>query len=282
VTHARKFRTGMLMLVALSIPGTIRAQVTFTSDAGAFNAYVWRGVTLTNKFVVQPDAYLSVPAGGGSLVFGAWGSIDAGQYNDPVNDLSEGGGTSSFNATEIDVWTEYGHALSPSLAGTIGGVVYLFPNSAGLTNAVNRTVEVYGKLQLTGVPLGPKVAAWYDVDKVKGLYLEGSIAQGLTAIRGFPLTFGALAGFSAGQGINQNDPAQIANFAKNSFTHADFSATGALAAGPVIVSPTVHLLVLHDGFTEITKPGVTKDVKAWAGVTLTWSKALTRAPTTLE
>jgi hypothetical protein len=239
-------------------------------------------VTLTNKFVLQPDAYLTIPAGGGSLVFGAWGNIDAGRYDDPVNDLSEGGGTSSFNATEVDVWAEYGRALSPSLSGTLGGILYLFPNDAGLTNEVNRTVEVYGKLQLTGLPLGPKLAAWYDVDKVDGLYLEGSIAQPVTPVRGFPVTLAALAGFSAGQGINQNEPAQVANFAENSFTHADFSATGALSAGPVTVSPTIHVLLLNDGFTEITKPGVTKDVKAWAGVTLTWSKALSAAPKSVE
>jgi hypothetical protein len=48
------------------------------------------------------------------------------------------------------------------------------------------------------------------------------------------------------------------------------------------VSPTVHLLVLNDDFARITKPGVSKDVKAWAGVTLTWSKALSGAPVTSE
>jgi hypothetical protein len=277
--NAKGFRTGVLVCAALLLPETARGQIVLTSDAGAFNAYVWRGVTLTNKLVLQPDAYLTIPAGGGSLVFGAWGNIDAGQYDDPVNDISEGGGTSSFNATEVDVWAEYGRPLSPNLSGTLGGILYLFPNDVGLTNEVNRTVEIYGKLQLTGVPLTPKVAAWYDLDKVDGLYLEGSLAQALTSIRGFPVTLGALAGFSAGQGVNESDPSEVANFARNTLTHVDLSATGALTAGPVTISPTVHLLVLNDGFTEITKPGVTKEVKAWAGVTLTWSKALTGAPT---
>jgi hypothetical protein len=280
VKYTREFRTGVLASAVLSFPPVAGAQVVLTSDAGAFNAYVWRGVTLTNQVVLQPDAYLAIPAGGGSLILGAWGNIDAGQYDDPVNDLSEGGGTSSFNATEVDLWAEYGRGLSPHLSGTLGGILYLFPNDAGLTNAVNRTVEIYGKLQATGVPLTPKLSAWYDVDKVDGLYLEGSVAQPITAIPGFPVTLGALAGFSAGQGVNENDPSQIANFAENTFTHADLSATGALTAGPVTISPTVHLLLLNDDFTQITKPGVTKDAKAWAGVTLTWSKALTGSPTT--
>jgi hypothetical protein len=273
---------GALVAGAVSVARPATAQVVFTSDAGAFNAYIWRGVTLTNQFVVQPDAYLTIPAGGGALVFGAWGNIDAGQYDDPVEDISQGGGTSSFNATEVDVWAEYGRALRPGLSGTIGGLLYLYPNDAGFTNKVNRTLEIYGKLQATSMPLVPKLAVWYDVDKVDGFYLEASLAQPVKAISGFPLTFGALAGFSGGQGTNQDDPSQIANFADDGFTHADLSATGALSAGPVIIAPTVHLLLLNDGFTELTKPGVTKDVKAWAGVTLTWSKAITRVTTTVE
>jgi hypothetical protein len=271
----------MLAFAALSSPASSGAQVVLSGDAGAFNAYVWRGVTLTNQVVLQPDAYLTIPGGGGSLVLGAWGSIDAGRYDDPVNDLSEGGGTSSLNATEVNVWAEYGHSLGPKLTGTLGSVVYLFPNEVGLTNDVNRTVEIYGKLQ-AGVPLNPKIAAWYDVDKVDGLYLEGSVAQPLAGIPGFPVTLGALAGFSVSQGVNPDDPAEIANFAKNSLTHVDLSATGALSLGPIVVSPTVHFLILNDDFAKITKPGTANDVKAWTGLTLSWSKALTGTPAAQE
>ncbi|HEV8455500.1 MAG TPA: TorF family putative porin [Gemmatimonadales bacterium] len=257
------------------------AQVSVTADAGFFNAYVWRGVSLTNQFVAQPDLYLTVPAGGGSAVLGGWSSMELGRY-DGIGDLSEGGGVSSPDLTEIDLWAEYGHPLGSNLAGTAGVLTYLFPNTAGLTNSANRTVEVYGKLQATGVPLAPKLAAWYDVDKVKGAYLEASIAQGLSAIRGFPITFGALAGFSAGQGVNSSDPTQVANFADDGFTHLDLSASGALAAGPVTIAPTVHFYVLNDEFTKITRLGTTRDVKAWAGLSLTWSRPLTNVPTTSE
>ena len=280
--YRQKFRSGGLVIAALLSPAVASGQVTLTSDAGGFNAYVWRGFTMTNQFVLQPDLYLTIPGGGGSAVLGAWGNIDAGRYDDPANDLSEGGGTAGFDATEIDVWGEYSHPLGSKLTGTLGGLLYLYPNEAGFTNEVNRTFEVYGKLQATGLPLVPKLAAWYDVDKVKGLYVETSVAQPVTAIRGFPLTFGALAAFSAGQAINRNDPTEIANFADDGLTHVDLSATGSLAAGPITISPTIHFLVLHDDFTKLTKPGTTKDAKAWAGVMLTWSKALTEAPLTSE
>ena len=277
MSHSGRWIGAVALLGALSAPPTLSSQVVLTTDAGAFNAYMWRGVTLTNQVVLQPDAYLTIPAGGGSAVFGVWGSIDAGRYDDPANDLSEGGGTSSLNATEINIWAEYGRSLGPSLSGTFGSLLYLFPNESGLTNDVNRTVEVYAKLQLSS-PLNPKLSAWYDVDKVNGLYLEGSLSQPVTGIPGFPVTLGAVAGFSASQGVHDSDPAEIANFASNSLTHLDLAATGALSVGPVTVSPTVHFLILNDDFTRITKPGIARDAKAWAGVSLSWSKALTGAP----
>jgi Bacterial protein of unknown function (Gcw_chp) len=281
VSLSGTWRRTALVVAAMAGPSAASSQVVLTTDAGAFNAYVWRGVTLTNQVVLQPDAYLSIPAGGGSAVVGVWGTIEAGRYDDPANDLSEGGGTSSLNATEVNVWAEYGHSLGSKLNGTLGSLLYLYPNESGLTNDVNRTLEIYAKLQLVS-PLSPKLSAWYDVDKVDGLYLEGSLSQTVAGIPGLPITLGALAGLSAGQGINQADPAEIANFGKNTLTHVDLSATGALGVGPVTVSPTVHLLILNDDFARITKPGVAKDAKAWAGVSLSWSKALTGAAAASE
>jgi hypothetical protein len=50
----------------------------------------------------------------------------------------------------------------------------------------------------------------------------------------------------------------------------------------VTVVPTVHFYVLNDDFTRITRLGRSRDVKAWAGVTLTWSRPLTPVPTSSE
>lgn len=274
-------RPAAIALALLLAGAPAAAQVSVTTDAGFFNAYIWRGVSLTNQFVAQPDLYLTIPAGGGSAVLGGWSTMELGRY-DGLGDLSEGGGVSSLDLTEIDLWAEYGYPLGSGLTGTAGLLTYLFPNTAGLTNSANRTVEVYGKLQATGVPLAPKIAAWYDVDKVKGAYLEASVGQAVSAIRGFPITFGALAGFSAGQEVNSSDPTEVANFADDGFTHLDLSATGALAAGPVTIAPTVHFYVLNDDFTKITRVGQTRDVKAWAGLSLTWSRPFTSVPTSSE
>ena len=61
----REIWRGAVVMAALAGPAPLAGQVVLTSDAGAFNNYTWRGVTLTNKLVVQPDAYLTVPGGGG-------------------------------------------------------------------------------------------------------------------------------------------------------------------------------------------------------------------------
>ena len=92
------------------------------------------------------------------------------------------------------------------------------------------------------MPLNPKLAVWYDVDKIKGAYFEGSISHSIQPQgEKFSVTLGALAGFNAGQGI-PDDPLsdQSFNFADNGFTHLDLSAGVPFTAGPLSISPALH------------------------------------------
>jgi hypothetical protein len=66
-----------------------------------FSSYVWRGVSLTNKPVAQPNVYLTVPAGKASIGMGGWANIDVGSYDDPNDDISQSGGVSSLNVAEF-------------------------------------------------------------------------------------------------------------------------------------------------------------------------------------
>ena len=133
-----------LALVTTFRPAPVAAQATIGADAGLFSSYVWRGVTLTNKPVLQPDVYVSFPVGGtASLTVGGWANIDLGQY-DGSDDISESGGTSAFNFAEFDPWAEIEFAAGP-LTITPGVTAYIYPNDAGLTED-NNTVEVYGKI----------------------------------------------------------------------------------------------------------------------------------------
>lgn len=261
---------GLLATLAGAVPVT--AQTTVGWDAAVLSSYVWRGLSYTNKPVLEPDLYLTFPLGKASFTAGGWANIDIGKY-DGSSDLSESGGTSAFNLAEFDWWGEIGIPAGPATL-TAGATGYIFPNpkSASAFNSDINTIEIYGKVGISG-PLSPKLSAYYDVDKVKGLYVEGSVSHG------FPLgpktlTLGALAGWTGGQEINTSKPSELANFSDNGLTHIDLSASMGFSAGALSITPSIHGVITNDKFTKVTKPNaLDTGFKVWGGVTISWSKA---------
>lgn len=246
------------------------AQATFGADLDLFSSYVWRGVSLTNKPVAQPNVYLTVPAGAASITFGGWANVELGRYDDPLDDFSESGGESGFNLAEFDPYAEV--SVPAGRATLTGGITgYLFPNDVGLTSAAN-TWELYGKVGLD-LPFAPELAVYYDIGKVNGAYVEGSLARSFPLSERVSLDLGALAGLSLGQG-EPDDPGDSFNFAGNSFTHLDLSAGLPLTAGIFSVTPVLHFMVGGDEFTKFLSPTDESDVKLWGGVSIGWSRAL--------
>jgi hypothetical protein len=258
-----------LVVVSAIAGGPLQAQ-TVGADLALFSSYVWRGVTLTGKPVAQPDIYVTFPAGNASITAGGWANIDLGKY-DKVTDISESGGLSAFNFAEFDPWLEIGVPVGK--ATVTGGITaYIYPNDAGLTKDFN-TVEVYGKLAIDA-PLSPKINAYYDVDKVKGLYVEGSVSHTFPASENVGVTLGALAGFNSGQGVNEDPNSdETANFFDSGFTHLDLSASLGLTAGIFSITPAFHVVVAGDDFTKFTSLDKQHDVKFWGGATISWSKS---------
>jgi hypothetical protein len=249
------------------------AQATVGADLSLFSGYVWRGISVTNRPVGQPNAYVAFPAGKTTVTVGGWANVDLGRYDD-TDDFSQSGGVSSFNVAEFDPWAEV--SVPAGRATLTGGVVgYVFPNDFGATDDFN-TWEVYGKVGLA-VPLSPKLAVYYDFDKVNGAYVEGSVAHSLPLGSSLSLNLGALGGFSAGQ-AEADSPGEINNFFENGFTHLDLSAGVPVSAGIFSLTPVIHFLVNGDEITKLTAPGDESDVKLWGGLTISWSRALgTRA-----
>lgn len=248
------------------------AQTEFGIDASVFSSYVWRGLSLTNKPVFQPDFWLSFPLGSASLTIGGWSSVDIGAY-DGSDDIAEGGGT-SLNYAEFDPYAEVGFSAGKaSLA--LGGTAYIYPNDVGYTSDLN-TVELYGRLELDA-PLAPSFTAYYDVDKVKGFYFEGSVSHGVP-LGASTLSLGALAGLSAGQHCSNGSVSaatcnHVANFDENGLTHIDLSAAIDFSAGPLSITPAFHFQISNDQATKInTLSEVDEDFKLWGGVTISWSK----------
>jgi hypothetical protein len=261
-----------LVVAGLGATAVPAAAQTVGADLGLFSSYVWRGLSLTNKPVAQPDLYVTFPAGPASITFGGWANIDLGKYDDPDDDFSESGGESAFNFAEFDPWAEVSFPAGPKATLTAGATAYIYPNDAGLTSDAN-TVEIYAKAAFD-VPLTPKLAVWYDVDKIKGAYFEGSISHTLPASEKVSVVLGALAGFSAGQGVPDDpDSDESFNFSDNGFTHLDISAGVPFSAGSLSFTPALHLVINGDDFVKLTSPTTDSDAKLWGGVTISWSKS---------
>lgn len=273
MSRAKVLGVALVVAAAIATAGPAGAQVTVGADVGLFSDYIWRGLTYTSSFVIEPDAYVTFPAGPASITVGGWANIEPGKYDGPT-DISEGGGTSSFDLTEFDWWGELSYPVG--VATLTGGVTgYIFPNDAGFTSDFN-TVEIYGKVAL-GVPLNPKLAVWYDVDKVKGAYFEGSVSHTLHPAPSFPLTFGALMGVSAGQGSEPDaagDPTvSFFNFHDDGVSHIDLSASSSFALGPLSIAPVFHFVINQDDLTHSKNLTETSDTKIWFGGIISWSRS---------
>ena len=268
------FAIAPALALALVTARPLSAQVSVGVDLGAYSAYVWRGLTFTSGPVLQPDLWLSVPIGGNaSFTAGGWFNVEIGKYDNPQDDLSESGGTSSLNVAEFDWWGEFGTSVGNATI-TLGATGYRFPNDAGFTKVFN-TIEVYAKVGL-GTVLSPNFQAYYDVDNVKGLYLQGSVSHGLALSPSFTLTLGATAGLSAGQGCEPNSSmactASGFNFFDNGLTHVDFSAGTSFSAGSVTISPVFHFQISSDEFTKIRTPTkLDESAKIWFGLAMNWA-----------
>ena len=273
------------LLVGLAMaPERANAQAEIGAQLDLFSAYVWRGLSLTNKPVLQPDVWVSFPAGNASITVGGWSTIDLGRYNDVDDDISESGAISSFNLAEFDPYAEVAFPVGKTTL-TFGATGYIYPNDEdspdiendfGLLTSESNTLELYGKAAFD-VPFAPELSVYYDVDKIKGAYFEAAGSHDLPLSEKLALSLGALVGISAGQGIS-DDPDESSNFDDDGFTHLDFSAGLPLTAGVFSITPVLHLIVGVDDRVKITSPTNTSDVKLWGGVSFGWSRTLGDAP----
>jgi Bacterial protein of unknown function (Gcw_chp) len=259
--------------LAGAAPG--QAQATFGVDLDLFSSYVWRGLSLTNKPVAEPAVWLSFPAGNASITVGGWANVDLGKYDDLADDISESGGSSAFNFAEFDPYAEVSFPVGKATL-TGGATAYIYPNDEdapnpfGLLTSDANTVEIYGKVGLD-TPLSPELAIYYDVDKIKGAYIEGSVSHSLAASENVSIDLGALAGFSAGQGVS-DDIDESSNFDDDGFTHLDLSAGVPFSAGVFSITPVIHVVIPGDDRTKISSPSdLDKGAKLWGGVSFSWS-----------
>jgi hypothetical protein len=267
--------TALGLLLAASAREAV-AQSEVGAQLDLFSAYVWRGVTYTNKPVAQPDVWISFPAGNASITAGGWANIELGQYDDVDDDISESGGLSAFNLAEFNPYAEV--SVSTGKTSLTGGVIgYLFPNdlddapNGGLDSESN-TWEVYGIVGFD-IPLAPEFSAYYDFDKVQGLYVEGAVSHSVPLGESHTLDLGGLVGLNLGQGISED--AESFNFDDDGLTHVVLSAGVPLTAGAFSITPVLHLQINGDEFTKFHSPTSDgSDFKLWGGISIGWSNAV--------
>jgi hypothetical protein len=240
---------------------SLSAQVSVTSDAAFNSQYQWRGLTTTNRPVIQPDLIVAFPLARATVTAGAWGSVEGGRYNDSRRHISENGGERAGLA-EYDLYLE---AAMPAGKAkfTLGATTYSYPNTLGTTSASN-TLEAYAKAAFD-FPFSPSIAVWQDVQKVKGSYAELAVSHDVGRV-----TLAAVTGWNFGQSIGDGGVAGY--FVARGFTHADVSASTSFALGAVTAVPSVHVIVANDANTCVTSPSHTAGTKVWLGTSLSWSR----------
>jgi hypothetical protein len=242
-----------------------QAQATLSGNVALASGYVWRGVTNTNRPVIQPDVILEVPLRASTLTFGAWASIEPARY-DGASDISAVYGLLPGPAfTQYSAWIHLAGDL-PGLSLSGGAETFLYPAVADLA-ALYNTVELTASASLA-LPLAPSLTVWYDVGAVRGAYLETAIYFEQT-VRDAPVSFALTLGVNTGQGPD-GDGVHQSYFARKGATHLEFSAGSEFQFAGLTVVPTAHVIHGFDPMTRVTSPTTSRATKLWVGTTISW------------
>lgn len=144
-------------LLVLAAPALALGPLDVNADLAINSKYVWRGMTVTDDFVIQPGVSASVAGIG----FGFWGNIDTSDYND-----------TEWKFNEVDWTITYGLSL-PLVSFEAGLIYYDFPNLDA-----DATTELYLSAA-ANILLSPSLAVYQDIDQFKGAYWEASISHGV-------------------------------------------------------------------------------------------------------
>jgi hypothetical protein len=241
-----------------------RAQTKAVLGADAFirSGHVWRGTTRSAAWSLQPDVYLSATSPALLASVGWWSNIEIGA-GDPANPADVGLGRSWFG--QNDLWLEISATAGP--ARLVGGVArYLFAGGAygQASDAVN-TTELYAAAWTNAGPTVPRLALWYDVDRVSGAYLETSVDVRVPTLPSkdpvLGLYLSALAGWCAGQEVNPREPDQAAYFAASGLTHIDLGLSLTLGKDNRYLTLDFHVLPVREDGARAAGAG---DARTWS------------------
>ena len=220
------------------------------------SAYVWRGIVVTDKPVVQPNATIS--SHGFSL--NTWAN-----YN-----LTDAYSKESENEfSEVDLTLSYSRAVGPVTLGA-SYAEYLYPHQTligadGTASAAPGTREVQASVSFTSVPLTPTLTLVRDIDEIGGFYASLAFSQS------FSLSdkVGLALGFSTGVGDADYNAGYFGTD-KTKLNDGNISVGLPIAlSSSVTLTPSVQYTWLWDSEIRDQASSLYKDDSSlWGGVTL--------------
>lgn len=159
----------MAALVALTAGGAASQATAATATVAldTYSAYMWRGLTFNDGFVLQPS--IDVSANG--FAINVWANYDLDDYNGVVEE-------NQFS--EIDLTASYAFKLG-AVDASVGIIEYAFPTTYptsynGDPKAVKNTAEVFAGLSYDlgrGFVVSSKL--YYDIDEVNDFYMTAGL-----------------------------------------------------------------------------------------------------------
>ena len=255
-------------ILALSLTALPAAGQEVGVDLTLASRDVWRGLLRTSLPVIQGDAFISAPLSGHlSLTGGGWISLEPfAPHSSSLTNCSEQ--EACFG--EKRLWAELAFNGKTSIhAGWIWYLDRRLPQVGGTSlGPRGNTHEISVSLRLPRVYLAPRVAGYFDVDKVGGGYLEGSVALpvlgNINAAPFWALFLTAELGYSFGQSFDQDRPDNPFYYADRRVTHIDLGLGSDLPIGVkwLSSSASLHTRIAVDDAT--TRHGLkTGDVDRW-------------------
>ncbi|MBM4130994.1 hypothetical protein FJ250_08190 [bacterium] len=235
--------------LALLVPTVAAAvgPVDLSAEVGWFGRYLWRGMTLQDTPVVQPE--LSASLGGFGL--SVWGNVDADGAD----------GASGFN--EYDFTVSYGVGL-PVASLDIGLVYYTLPDASE-----QNTAEAYASAS-AGVLLSPSLTVYRDVDQIDGWYWEAGLSHGLPLSPGANVEMTARLGAGSDRYLEGYFPTAVSKAletgdAASSLTDAAFTVAVPWQATPLAtITPSVTWsTLLEDASASVEDEGGDSDTLVW-------------------